>query len=276
VGPKRDEREKFGEVITAVVAGTNTAKGEFHGSDVLLKGGSLSDHTANIASDFAGVTNLTRGFVVFADDDGSVTGKSDVSHQDTKPFDEFGNLSSSAELGFSGAASKSGLFLAEPPDSRAKHEDESASEANGFTDAAKSGINEAFRQRRAKTKDRTGGFGGLDVVREGVSGEEGSNRGHVHGGESERQAIRFGTHGDLFINDSRDGASDVKFSSDGGDGVNVTFKIGMKARDAVRRTATHDAAVNVFSDEKDNALKRFEVCFARCGLEAGKANKTGH
>jgi hypothetical protein len=45
------------------------------------------------------------------------------------------------QLGFSGAAGKGGLFLAQPPCGSTRHKDKGAGEANGFVDAAESGVN---------------------------------------------------------------------------------------------------------------------------------------
>ena len=94
VGLKRDQRKKLGKMIAAIVAGTNTTKGEFHGSNVLFKGSGLDDRRTSVAGDFASAANLTRILITLSNNDGSATGQTDVGHQEEKPFDEFGFHSS--------------------------------------------------------------------------------------------------------------------------------------------------------------------------------------
>jgi hypothetical protein len=74
VGPKRDKREKRGEVNTAVGSGSNVAKSEWHWSDGAWQGGSLNDTLANVVSDLACTSDWTRGCIGFADSDRSVDG----------------------------------------------------------------------------------------------------------------------------------------------------------------------------------------------------------
>ena len=58
VSPEGDQRaEKLGKMVAAIAAGTNTAKCEFHGSNTLLKRGSLNYHMTNVTIDFVSVTS---------------------------------------------------------------------------------------------------------------------------------------------------------------------------------------------------------------------------
>ena len=74
------------------------------------------------------------------------------------------------------------------------------------------------------------------------------------------------------VNDGSNGASDGKIRRDGGDGIGVTCKIGMKTSNSVRGTATHDAAFGVLTNKEDNVLESFEVGVARSGLKAREMN----
>jgi hypothetical protein len=47
VGPKRDQRQKLGEVMAARVTGTNAAKSKLHGSEVEVKCSSDSSNGAS-------------------------------------------------------------------------------------------------------------------------------------------------------------------------------------------------------------------------------------
>ena len=81
-------------MITAIVTGTNTMKGELHGSNILLNGSSLDDQQmTNITSDSTSMSNLTHSFVILSNNaDGSAIGQAYVSHSDAKPCDELGDL----------------------------------------------------------------------------------------------------------------------------------------------------------------------------------------
>ena len=67
-------------MITAIVSGTNTTKGQFQESKILLKGSSLDDHKTNVAGDFTSMSNLTRSFDMFTNNNCGAIGQVDVSY----------------------------------------------------------------------------------------------------------------------------------------------------------------------------------------------------
>jgi hypothetical protein len=116
--PKWHHWKKLGEVIAAIVAGTDAAKSELHRCNIILERSGLDhDVTPYVASHFACMSYLTGGFVDFANYNSSMIRQSDIGHQDTEPLDKFRDPQhSSVELGLRGTVGESGLLLvAEPP-----------------------------------------------------------------------------------------------------------------------------------------------------------------
>ena len=162
------------------------------------------------------------------------------------------------------------MFLTQPPDRSAKHEDEGTCEANGLINATETCINEAFGQWGTKANNRTRRWRSCDIVRGSRLGStsDGSDGGHIHGTEGENLVIGFRTHDHGRIDDSCNGTVNDEIGRDAGDGIRVTFQVGMKTRDTGFRTEIHDTALRVLADKKEDILESLEMGFTGSRLEA--------
>ena len=84
-----------------------------------------------------------------------------------------------------------------------------------------------------------------------------SNRRHVDSRENQLEAMWFGTHRNLLINDCCNGASHSKLSADRRDIIGMTFKVGTETSNkSLSRSTIHNArTLNVLANKKKGFLE---------------------